>query len=35
MFVGVISIGFDAFNLLFLAIVLWEAWKLSAPVKTR
>ena len=33
LFVGVISIGFNAFNLLFLAIVLWEAWKLSAPAK--
>ena len=35
LFVGVISIGFDAFNLLFLAIVLWEAWKLSGPAKVR
>ena len=35
LFAGVISIGFDLFNVLFLAIVLWEAWKLSAPVKTR
>lgn len=35
LFYGVVSINFDAFSLLFLSIVLWEAWKLPAPVKLR
>jgi hypothetical protein len=31
----VIGVGFDAFGLFFLAIVLWEAWRLTAPLKAR
>jgi hypothetical protein len=35
MFLGVVSMNLGAFDLLFLGIVLWEAWKLTAPVKLR
>jgi len=31
----VISLNFDFLDTLFLAIVLWEAWKLTAPMKVR
>jgi hypothetical protein len=35
LFLRVITIHFDPFNLLFLGIVFWEAWKFTAPLKTR
>jgi len=31
----VISLNFDFLDTVFLAIVLWEAWKLTAPMKVR
>src|SRR5262249_42431616 len=33
LFFRVVFLGFDLFSGLFLAIALWEAWKLSAPLK--
>jgi hypothetical protein len=35
LFFRVVSLNFEMFDVLFLAIVLWEAWKLTAPVKPR
>jgi hypothetical protein len=31
----VVSLNFDAMSFLFLGIVLWEAWKLTAPARVR
>jgi hypothetical protein len=33
--VRVVSLGFGTFDLVFLAIVLWEAWRIPAPFKLR
>ena len=33
--VRVVSLGFGVFDLVFLAIVLWEAWRIPAPFKLR
>jgi len=35
MFFRVVSLNFDVLDVVFLAIVLWEAWRLPAPVKLR
>lgn len=35
LFVDVLRVGFNAFDLIFLAIVLWEAWRLPAPFRIR
>jgi hypothetical protein len=33
LFIEVVRAGFDLFSLVFLAIVLWEAWRRPAPVR--
>jgi len=33
LFVQVVSAGFEAFDAVFLAIVVWQAWKMPAPVR--
>lgn len=33
LFIDVVSVGFGAFDLVFLAIVLWQAWKIPAPFR--
>ncbi len=33
LFVNVVKLGFDLMDLVFLAIVLYEAWKIPAPVR--
>ena len=33
--VRVVSLGFGTFDLVFLAIVLWEAWRIPAPFRLR
>jgi len=33
--VRIVSLGFGTFDLVFLAIVLWEAWRIPAPFKLR
>lgn len=35
MFLHVITLNFDMLDTVFLAIVLWEAWKIPAPAKLR
>lgn len=30
---SVVRLGFDGFDLLFLAIAMWEAWKIPAPIR--
>lgn len=35
LFLEVARVGFTAFDLIFLAIVLWEAWRLPAPFRIR
>jgi hypothetical protein len=35
LFVEVVRVGLNAFDLIFLAIVLWEAWRLPAPFRIR
>jgi len=32
LFVNVIQLGFNLFDVVFLAIVIWEAWRLPAPI---
>lgn len=33
LFAGVLQAGFDFFDLIFLAIVIYEAWKIPAPIQ--
>jgi len=35
LFFHVVSLGFGIFDVVFLAIVLWEAWRIPAPFKLR
>lgn len=33
LFMRVVSTGFEAFDVVFLGIVLWQAWKMPAPIR--
>ncbi len=35
LFISVVSVGFELFDLIFLAIVAYEAWTIPAPVRLR